>query len=57
MFMKDIFQECTNKSDIEGEIDVTEEDLSILFEELDLDQTGRISKSEFRKLIRDSTGL
>ena len=54
VFLKDIFQECTG--DIDG-IEITDEDLDMLFEDIDLDSSGKISKDEFRKLIRDSTGL
>ena len=41
----------------EGDLELTDEDLDMLFEDLDVDQNGFVSRDEFRKLIRDSTGL
>ena len=52
-FIKDLFNECMG----EGDLELTDEDLDMLFEDLDVDQNGFVSRDEFRKLIRDSTGL
>ena len=53
LFIKDVFNECMGDDGIE----LTDDDLEMLFEDLDLDQNNCVSREEFRKLIRDSTGL
>ena len=53
-FLNEIFREA--QGDING-VQLENEDLDILFEDLDIDGSGSISKDEFRKLIKDATGL
>ena len=53
-FLNEIFREAAG--DING-VQLENEDLDILFEDLDIDGSGSISKDEFRKLIKDATGL
>ena len=52
-FIKEVFNECMGDDTIE----LTDEDLQMLFEDIDDDGNGNISREEFRSLIRDSTGL
>ena len=53
VFIKEVFNECMGEEGIALE----DEDIEMLFEDIDDDGNGNISKDEFRKLIRDSTGL
>ena len=53
-FLDDIFRESVG--DLEN-VEITNDDLEALFEDLDVDKSGAISKEEFRRLIRESTGL
>ena len=51
--MLDILAECTGGQ----EVQVEDTDLDELFKEFDLDQTGKISRQEFRVLLKEASGM
>ena len=51
--MLDILAECSGGQ----EVQVEDTDLDELFKEFDLDQTGKISRQEFRVLLKEASGM
>ena len=51
--MMDIFVECSG----DQEVQIEDSELDELFQEFDLDRTGKISRQEFRVLLKEASGM